>query len=779
MCPLSLCPLSLCVLCLSVSSLSVSSVALCPLSLCLLSLCPLSLCSLSLCPLSHCVLCRSASSVALCPLSLSSVPLCSLSVSSLSLCPLSLSLCPLSLPLSHCILCRSVSSVSLCLLSLCPLSLCPLSLCVLSLTVSSVSVSSVYVSSVSVSSVSVSSLCPLSLCPLSLCPLSLCPLSLCVLCLCVLCLSVSSVSVSSVYVSSVSVSSVSLRPLSLCVLCLTVSSVSVSSVYVSSVSVSSVSVSSLSVSSLCVLSLCVLCLTASSVTLCPLSLCVLCLTVSSVSVSSVSVSSLSVSSVSLCPLSVSSVSLCPLSLRPLSHCILCCSVSSVSLCPLSLCPLSLCVLSLCPLSLCPLSLCPLSLCVLSLCPLSVSSVSLCHQLQYVRLMKFLHRRGFTSELLRPALFTDTGRGLQALKTIKPGQLLISLPESCLLTTSTVLNSYLGHYVKSWKPRLSPLLALCVFLVCERHRGEASDWFPYIDTLPTTYTCPAYFTDDVMAVLPACLQRRASEQRDAVRELHGLNQDFFRWAWCSVNTRSVFMSHPSNSFLCGQDVYALAPFLDLLNHRPDVQVKAGFNHVTGCYEVGSVSGTPSHQQAFIHYGSHDSQRLLLEYGFVAPSNPHSVVYVDPDVLADVLRGDRSLDQKMKFLRDNDFLHDLSVSSEGPSWRLMMALRLLSLPQTLYHHWRAVLLGQVVCEDREGWSVQTAKTLCQRLLQDTHTALDKISLLLLQRDQAVREQLHVVQSLRQEERCILGSCLEVLEDTLRQPDQLLSCQPHVDV
>lgn len=42
----------------------------------------------------------------------------------------------------------------------------------------------------------------------------------------------------------------------------------------------------------------------------------------------------------------------------------------------------------------------------------------------------------------------------------------------------------------------------------------------------------------------------------------------------------------------------------------------------------------------------------------------------------------------------------------------------------HHWRAVLLGQVLCEEREQWSVQTAKTLCQRLLQDTHTALDKV-------------------------------------------------------
>lgn len=428
----------------------------------------------------------------------------------------------------------------------------------------------------------------------------------------------------------------------------------------------------------------------------------------------------------------------------------------------------------------------------------VQSVSLCHQLQYVRLMKFLHQRGFTSTLLQPALFSDTGRGLQALRTIESGQLLISLPESCLLTTSTVLDSYLGHYIKSWKPRLSPLLALCVFLVCERHRGEASDWFPYIDVLPTTYTCPAYFTDDVVAVLPAGVKKRASEQREAVREIHSSHQDFFRslqpilsqpveevltyealrWAWCSVNTRSVFMSHPSNNFLSGQDVYALAPFLDLLNHRPDVQVKASFNDVTSCYEIRSVSGTLRYQQAFINYGSHDNQRLMLEYGFVAACNPHSVVYVDTDLLTDVLRRDRSLEQKIKFLRENDFLQNLTVSSEGPSWRLMTALRLLSLPQTLYHHWKAVLLGQAVCEEREQWSVHTAKTLCQRLLQDTHSALDQISLLLQQCEQSVREQLHVVQSLRQEERCILGKSLDVLEDMLGQPDELLSCQPDAD-
>lgn len=78
-----------------------------------------------------------------------------------------------------------------------------------------------------------------------------------------------------------------------------------------------------------------------------------------------------------------------------------------------------------------------------------------------------------------------------------------------------------------KPRCSALLALCVFLLCERHRGETSDWFSYINVLPKSYTCPVYFTDDVMAVLPASLQRQAFVQRETLQELYSSSHDIFR------------------------------------------------------------------------------------------------------------------------------------------------------------------------------------------------------------------------------------------------------------
>lgn len=333
--------------------------------------------------------------------------------------------------------------------------------------------------------------------------------------------------------------------------------------------------------------------------------------------------------------------------------------------------------------------------------------------------------------------------------------------------------------------MSPLLALCTFLICERHLGEDADWFPYIKVLPTSYTCPAYFSDEVISLLPSILRRRALEQKQEVQELHVSSLAFFRslqpllvgrmeevfsleavlWAWCSVNTRTVYKLHPHNHFLSREkDVYALAPYLDLLNHHPQTQVQACFNEVSRCYEVHTLQGCHRFQQAFICYGPHDNQRLLLEYGFVAPDNPHGVVYVEEGLLKQCVYAESigQLEQKLLFLRQNDFLHNLTFGAEGPSWRLMTVLRLLSLKPKHYPQWRSVLQGAAVSEESEQQSIQMAANLCHLLLLDNNTALDQTSRLRELGDQVQREQLEVVTRLRQEEQGILGGSLKVLQN-----------------
>ncbi|ELW67864.1 SET domain-containing protein 4 [Tupaia chinensis] len=100
-----------------------------------------------------------------------------------------------------------------------------------------------------------------------------------------------------------------------------------------------------------------------------------------------------------------------------------------------------------------------------------------------------------------------------------------------------------------------------------------------------------------------------------------------WAWCTVNTRAVYLRHRQRECLSAEpDTYALAPYLDLLNHSPNVQVKAAFNEETRCYEIQAASNYRKYEEVFICYGPHDNQRLLLEYGFVSTHNPHACVYV---------------------------------------------------------------------------------------------------------------------------------------------------------
>ncbi|XP_047659298.1 SET domain-containing protein 4 isoform X1 [Tachysurus fulvidraco] len=419
---------------------------------------------------------------------------------------------------------------------------------------------------------------------------------------------------------------------------------------------------------------------------------------------------------------------------------------------------------------------------------TVNDVTLSHEEPFVDLRRWLKEKGFRSKCLIPASFTDTGRGLMATKQIKASELVISLPERCLLTTSSVLKSYMGDYIKRWKPPVSPLIALCSFLIAERFHGDLAEWSSYIKVLPKSYTCPVYFSNDIMDLLPPDVRIKAVSQKEQLEELYSSSLPFFlslqpiftepvevvftqdavRWAWCSVNTRTVYMKHAQSDFLSREkDVFALAPYLDLLNHCPEVQVHAGFNELSRCYEIRSVHGCKKFQQAFICYGPHDNQRLLLEYGFVASDNPHAVAYVDLGTLKLCFNeADRQLQQKLLFLKDNDFLRNLTFGLDGPSWRLMTALRLLSLEPEQYSCWKNILLGAPVRQDREDWCVHKAQMLCQRLCDNNSNSLLRIAQLKADADGDRLEQLCVVESLRREERAILERSKQVLRNNMPQ-------------
>ncbi|XP_067896139.1 SET domain-containing protein 4 isoform X2 [Heterodontus francisci] len=385
-----------------------------------------------------------------------------------------------------------------------------------------------------------------------------------------------------------------------------------------------------------------------------------------------------------------------------------------------------------------------------------TGANISHESDYVQLRKWLKKKGFNDFYLVPASFPDIGRGLMTTKTLQPGDLVIELPEKCLLTTNTVLKSYLGEYIERWKPSLSPLQALCTFLIAERHFGSRSPWKPYIDVLPRTYTCPVYLAEGVIDLFPDPLVKKIQEQKNAVQELYLTSKcffnslqplfsehveniftyDAFRWAWCSINTRTVYMELGQSEFFSREpDVYALAPYLDLLNHSPSAQVMAAFNQKSKHYEIRTVTKCRRYEQVFICYGPHDNQRLLLEYGFLASSNPHNVVYVGKDLLCNhISHKDKLVNRKLLFLQDEGLL-DLQKKN--------------------------ILLGMSVSADNERSSLELAERLCFHLINDNQKVMQEISKLLHNRAE-VSEQLELVTTLRREELKILQASAEILQN-----------------
>ena len=217
--------------------------------------------------------------------------------------------------------------------------------------------------------------------------------------------------------------------------------------------------------------------------------------------------------------------------------------------------------------------------------------------EYITLFKWAKENGISFGKLRPACFTQTGRGLMTCKKLRSDDLVISVPSHMLITSKTAEQSHIGKKLAKLKPVLSSKNLLYVFILHEQYREKRSFWYPYISTLPRYFNTPAYFNEKEIRALPLSLQKEFTCHILTVQETYkelkeffarhisALDKNFvefftfeeFRWAWCVVNTRSVYKPDITNTDKAGMaaprtdDNYALAPILDLLNHTDVAEV----------------------------------------------------------------------------------------------------------------------------------------------------------------------------------------------------------------
>lgn len=119
----------------------------------------------------------------------------------------------------------------------------------------------------------------------------------------------------------------------------------------------------------------------------------------------------------------------------------------------------------------------------------------------------------------------------------------------------------------------------------------------------------------------------------------------------------------------------------------------------------------------------------------------------------------MNKKISILKDHDFIENLTFGWDGPSWRLLTALKLLCLGAEDFTCWKKVLLGEVISDAHEKTSLDIAQKICHYFIEETNAMLQKISHM-KDEDVALINQLTLVETLRTEELKILQASTEIL-------------------
>jgi len=178
-----------------------------------------------------------------------------------------------------------------------------------------------------------------------------------------------------------------------------------------------------------------------------------------------------------------------------------------------------------------------------------------------------------------------GRAVVAIAPIQPGDELVSLPSTALLSTLTAradppfAAALAAETAASSSSPLSDEAILAAYLLTQAAAGPASPWAPFIATLPRSYPLLAAWGDEDGAAAVAALacpaavatarSEAAAADRDAsaaarlVRRVVGeegpwATRAAYLWAAGAVRSRSMFLSPSSPAG-------ALVPFGDLFNH----------------------------------------------------------------------------------------------------------------------------------------------------------------------------------------------------------------------
>ena len=237
------------------------------------------------------------------------------------------------------------------------------------------------------------------------------------------------------------------------------------------------------------------------------------------------------------------------------------------------------------------------------------------------LIHWLEELGARLPFLAVHHYADHSRGVHARPSIRAGEIVLEVPQRCILTSETARES-----VASSRIELLSAQSCLAASVLEERRQPRSFWRPYLDTLPLSFpNVPLYFDGSELALLRGsfALERIEDRKRSLSEDYQSLRQGVpgfshtyseFEWAHVVVTSRNFGLK------VRGCSVQALVPMADLLNHATPRETAWGFDNDSDAFRMTALKNFGPGEAVHDSYGRKCNSRFFVNYGFVLPDNP---------------------------------------------------------------------------------------------------------------------------------------------------------------
>ena len=218
------------------------------------------------------------------------------------------------------------------------------------------------------------------------------------------------------------------------------------------------------------------------------------------------------------------------------------------------------------------------------------------------------------------------------------ELLISIPRSCIMTTSDAKRSAIGKELEKTNLTVHNHTWLALYLL-EEKKKQSSFFAPYIDLLPAEYRnvplmysidelkeLDGTFALDMVVSVRQCLQVEFQNIKRSIPSL-SISVDEFIWARIAVISRIFSMPAIQEE--------GLVPLADMLNHKQSATTTWRYCDTRAAFLIISTHVQLTGLEVFDSYGPKCNSRYFVNYGFTLANNEaynQAALFVHPGALS---------------------------------------------------------------------------------------------------------------------------------------------------